>query len=136
MRSLNIRLAFGFFCLFGLLGGISSTGQAQDTAQRTLVFNNNCNQTVRLLVYNSEAPGQWQVNGFFSVRPNGRTTFSIRGDTLTHITSNALYYYAETPSGQTFGTAERSVAHGGVNYRMSRATVTVEGPNISFGVRC
>lgn len=134
MRSFHVRLLAGICVLFvGIVGHVSPS-QAQDN--RPLVFHNNCNAQVRLLVYHAEDPRRWQVNGFYTIRPNARTTLVVRGESITHITGHALYYYAELPNGRTFGTAERQVAHGGANYAMSRATITVEGGNNVFAVRC
>lgn len=134
MRFVHVRLLVGAFLFLASIIGITSPSQAQDN--RPLVFHNNCNAQVRLLVYHAEDPRRWQVNGFYAIRPNARTTLSVRGENITHIIGHALYYYAEMPNGRTFGTAERQVSHGGANYAMSRATITVEGGNNVFAVRC
>jgi hypothetical protein len=118
----------------GFLPGLASPAQAQDN--RPVMFHNQCNAPVRLLVYHAEDPRRWQVNGFYTIAPNARTTLSVRGEMITHITGHSLFYYAELPNGRTFGTAERNVPHNGASYAMSRATVTVNGGNNVFAVRC
>lgn len=128
------RFIAGMFFFLTTLIGSTTPSPAQDN--RPLVFHNNCNAQVRLLVYHAEDPRRWQVNGFYTVQPNARTTLSVRGENITHITGHSLFYYAELPNGRTFGTAERQVAHGGVNYAMARATVTVANGNNVFAVRC
>lgn len=136
MRFLTRRLTLAALLLGTLLLALPHVAEAQQGQNRSLVFRNNCNTQVRLLVRHAEDARYYTTTGFYTVRPNTSITLAQRGDNITHITGFPLYFFAESGDGRTWSSPEVTVAHNGVNYRMVRAVQTVSGGNILFSVGC
>jgi len=135
MSKLN-RIFFGSLLTASALALSALPAEAQ--LRRFISFENACNFPVRVYISHADGYRNWHAHGPFIIQPyEGAIRLEANGVTLTQTENHELYFYAESLDASiSWGGTDHTVTHNGVNYRMRRAYVEVDGGWLNARLTC
>ena len=130
------RMFFGSLLTASALALSARPAEAQ--VKRYIAFENTCNFPVRVYISHADGYRNWHAHGPFIIQPNqGPIRLEANGVTLTQTENHDLYFYGESLDGRLiWGGRDHTIALHGVNYRMRRASVAVEGGWLNALITC
>jgi hypothetical protein len=111
---------------------------AEAQVRRYIAFENSCDVPVRVYVSHADGYRNWHAHGPFIIEPyRGAIRLEANGVTLTQTENHDLYFYAESLDGsRIWDGRDHTAGYNGVNYRMRRAYVEVEGGWLNARLTC
>jgi len=130
------RMFFGSLLTASALALSALPAKAQ--VRRYLAFENTCDVPVRVYISHADGYRNWHPHGPFIIQPHrGPIRLEANGVTLTQTENHDLYFYAESLAGDLIWEGrDHTAIFNGVNYRMRRAIVEVEGGWLNARITC
>jgi hypothetical protein len=111
---------------------------AETQVTRFIAFENTCYFPIRVYISHADGYRNWHAHGPFIIQANqGPIRLEANGVTLRQTDDHELYFYAESlDASRIWAGNDHSVNYNGVNYRMRRANVEVEGGWLNARLAC
>lgn len=111
---------------------------AEAQVRRFIAFENTCNFPVRVYISHADGYRNWHPHGPFVIQAReGPIRLEANNVTLTQTENHELYFYAESLDGNRFWDgSDHTATYNGVNYRMRRANVEIEGGWLNARLTC
>lgn len=135
MNTLGRRL-FGSLLTASALALLAVPAEAQ--VRRYIAFENTCNVAIRVYISHADGYRNWHAHGPFVIQAHeGPIRLEANGLTLTQTENHDLYFYAESLDGRRIWDGrDHTATYHGVNYRMRRAYVEVDGGWLNARLTC
>ncbi len=129
------RMFFGSLLTASALALSALPAEAQ--VKRYIAFENSCNVPIRVYISHADGYRNWHAHGPFILQPQrGPIRLEANGVTLTQTEGHDLYFYAESLDGDLIWRGDYITVYQGVNYRMRRADVEVDGGWLNARIAC
>ena len=130
----QFRLAGALLASWLLCAGAPAAAQNL----RELVFFNDCDRPVRVLVHHAAEERAWTPHAWWTFQPRERSYLAWEERRLMHLDNHDLYFYAEATDGSrlVWDGRDAMAEWNGVQYPLRRATPAVIEGNLQIRLTC